>query len=76
MSDVIGWLSELDYGIQVQIQINDVTVFKGVLNEFLNQTSDVAVKAVSKVLAVLENSVLVPPYIFHDTLVVNIKEEL
>ena len=75
MSDVIEWLSELDYGIQVQIQINDVTVFEGILNEFLNQTSDDAVKAVSKVLAV-ENGVLVPPYIFRDTLIVNIKEEI
>ena len=75
MSDVIDWLSELDYGIQVQIQINDVTIFEGILNEFLNQTSDAAVKAVSKVLAI-ENGVLVPPYIFRDTLIVNVKEEL
>lgn len=75
MSDVINWLSELDYGIKVQIQINDVTVFDGILNEFLNQTSDDAVKAVSKVLAI-EDGVLVPPYIFRDTLIVNIKVEI
>ena len=75
MSDVINWLSELDYGIKVRIQINDVTVFDGILNELLNQTSDDAVKAVSKVIAI-EDGVLVPPYIFRDTLIVNIKEDL
>ena len=74
MSDVINWLSELDYGIKVRIQINDVTVFDGILNEFLNQTSDDAVKAVSKVISI-EDGVLVPPYIFRDTLIVNIKVE-
>ena len=75
MSDVINWLSEPDYGIKVRIQINDVTVFDGILNEFLNQPYDDAVKAVSKVISI-EDGVLVPPYIFRDTLLVNIKEEI
>ena len=70
MSDLIQWLSELNFSTKVRIYINGEIVFAGTIYEFINQTSDYAINATSKIL--LADGNFEKPYIDDNDLVVNI----
>ena len=74
VSDVIQWLSEFELGTEVRILISKKPIYEGDLDDFVNQESDKAVKAITKMLE-LHDAFLEPPYIADNVLIVNLIRE-